>query len=347
MTHRFPIKEIARQAGLGTATVDRALNGRAHVSPQTRARVAKAIRELEGQESMLAARGRRLFIDIVAEAPRRFTREIRIAAEAALAQVAGAAIRLRYHFHERLGEGDVLAILDGIRRRGSQGICLKARDTPALRAAVDGLALTGIPVFTLVTDLPGTARRAYLGLDNAKAGRTAAYLLAQGGERRGAVVLAVRSQEDFQGETERYEGFRAELAQLWPECRVVSLSGGAGLPADTARRVSEALSTTSPVTGVYSIGGGNEAILAALARSGKTGLPFVAHDLDRENLALLQNRQISFVLHHDLTDDFKSLYAGVMGAHGLLAWTPPSFSSDVRIVTPHNIPEAPATVATR
>jgi len=38
MTHRFPVKEIARQAGVGPATVDRVLHARANVSPQTRAR---------------------------------------------------------------------------------------------------------------------------------------------------------------------------------------------------------------------------------------------------------------------------------------------------------------------
>lgn len=61
MTHRFPIKEIAIQAGLSTATIDCVLNDRPHVSPQTTARVAAAIEELKIQETQLSARGRRLF----------------------------------------------------------------------------------------------------------------------------------------------------------------------------------------------------------------------------------------------------------------------------------------------
>ncbi len=81
MTHRFLIKEIARQASLGTATVDRVLNGRAHVSAQTRARVERAIEELQAQETLLSARGRRLFFDFVVEAPARFSREVKQAAE--------------------------------------------------------------------------------------------------------------------------------------------------------------------------------------------------------------------------------------------------------------------------
>ncbi len=341
MTRRFPIKEIARQAGLGTATIDRAINGRPNVSPQTRNRVIAAIRELEAQEALLAAQGRRLFVDIVAEAPGRFTREIRVAAEAALAQVAGAVIRLRFHFREVMAEEDVLDVLRRIRRRGSQGLCVKVRDTPAIRDAVESMVGSGIPVFTLVTDLPGTRRRAYVGLDNVNAGRTAAYLLAQGVERQGAAVLAVRSQDAFLGETERFEAFRAEMGRLCPTIGVIGVSGGAGLAGQTAWQVSEALVRLGDVAGVYSIGGGNRAILEALAEHGIPGVPFVAHDLDRENVALLREGAISFVLHHDLTDDMRSLYTGVMVAHGLATVDPPPISSDVRIVAPFNIPNAP------
>ena len=56
MTHRFPIKLIAAQAGLGTATVDRVLNDRANVSVQTRMRVRAAIAELVQQEQQVSSR---------------------------------------------------------------------------------------------------------------------------------------------------------------------------------------------------------------------------------------------------------------------------------------------------
>lgn len=342
MTRRFPIKEIARQSGLGTATVDRVLHGRPNVSPQTRNRVAAAIRELEAQETLLGAQGRRLFVDIVVEAPRRFTREIRIAAEAALAHVAGAVIRLRFHFQEVMEEADVVALLRRIRRRGSQAVCVKLRDTDAVCDAVDALVASGIPVFTLVTDLPVSRRSAYVGLDNENAGRTAAYLLAQSAMAPRGSVLALRSQEDFFGETLRFRGFRRELKALRPGTDIVRLSGGAGLPGGTARQVAEALERQERIAGVYSIGGGNAAILDALAAQGLRNLPFVAHDLDRENVALLRARAISFVLHHDLTDDMRSLYGAVMAAHGLAPWAPATFTSDVRIVAPHNIPDGPA-----
>jgi LacI family transcriptional regulator len=56
---------------------------------------------------------------------------------------------------------------------------LKAPDVPEVTAAVQRLGRAGIPVVTLVTDLPGSGRLAYVGMDNRAAGATAAYLLGQ------------------------------------------------------------------------------------------------------------------------------------------------------------------------
>ncbi len=51
MAHRFLIKEIALQAGLGVATVDRVLNDRAHVREHTRKRVERFCRNSEVRQA--------------------------------------------------------------------------------------------------------------------------------------------------------------------------------------------------------------------------------------------------------------------------------------------------------
>ena len=50
------IEDVAVEAGVSVATVDRVLNGRAAVRPQTAERVEKAIRRLNYQPDRLAAR---------------------------------------------------------------------------------------------------------------------------------------------------------------------------------------------------------------------------------------------------------------------------------------------------
>lgn len=341
MAHRFPIKEIARQAGLGTATVDRVINNRPNASPQARKRVELALRELKAQEAQLAATGRRVFLDVLAEAPKRFSREIRVAAETALRSFSGTAIRVRFQFQEIMSEAETLAALERIAHRGSQGLCLKARDTPAIRAMVERLSRAGIPVYTLVTDLPGSVRQGYFGLDNAQAGRIAAYLMAQSLPERGATVLTSRSQDSFRGETDRLTAFRDLLTSLKPGVHFMDATGGAGMTVATARSLDAILAREEAVTAVYSMGGGNAAILRKLSECGQRPLVYVAHDLDRENRLLLAKSAISYVLHHDLSQDMRKLFMMVLESPRKPSQHVPTQSSEIFIATPHNLPPAP------
>lgn len=338
MTHRFPIKEIARQSGLSTATVDRAINKRAHVSPQTKTRVAAAICELEGQEAQLAARGRRLFFDFVIEAPERFSREVRQATEHVLPRIGGAVCRPRFLMQEIMTEQDVLQALMRISKRGSHGVCLKVRDVPAIRAAVDNLVASGIPVVTLVTDLSETQRIAYVGLDNQSAGRTAAYLISKTIGDVCGTVLTSRSNDRFLGEEEREAAFVATLNRLCPRIRICDLSGGSGVHFETSRVMHDAMEGLEHLSAVYSMGGGNPAILSVLEQHGLLPDIYVAHDLDKDNRRLLDAGQLDFVLHHDLRIDLENVFQALLRYNKLISGDLSATMSNVQIVTPENVP---------
>lgn len=333
MTHRFSIKEIAAQAGLGTATVDRVLNNRPHVSARTRARVTAALRELEGQETQLAARGRQVWVDLVVEAPERFSREIKAAAEAAATAVPGAVMRMRFHMHEVMEEAQTVATLTRIAKRGSQGVCLKARDVPRVRQAVQALRVRGIPVVALVTDVAGTD--AYAGLNNAQAGRVAAALIAR--EVRAGVVLTSASRVDFAGEAARLEAFAKHLRLVGPNLRAVTLPPGGGLNPATGAEAGTVLAGLTQVNAVYSSGGGNRAITAALGQRNIQPQIYVAHDLDEDNRRLLGAGQITHVLHHDLQTDLGAALRHVLAVHGL-GPAQTSTASDVQIFLRENMP---------
>lgn len=338
MTHRFPIKEIARQAGLGPATVDRAINNRAHVSPQTKARVAAAIGELEGQEAQLAARGRRMFFDFVIEAPTRFGREVKNAAEQVLPHIDAAVCRPRFLIQEIMSETEIVNAMERIGKRGSQGVCLKAQDLPAIRQSVNRLVAAGIPVVTLVTDIEAAYRSAYIGLDNHSAGRTAAYLVAKTlGDVSGS-VLATRSNDRFLGEVDRETAFLQSLEQHCPNLRIVNLSGGSGVHFETSRLLNQIVDQLADLRAVYSMGGGNRTILDILDQNGLKPDIFIAHDLDRDNRALIEARRVDFVLHHDLAIDMQNVFKAFLRHHKLIDGDSTNQVSNIQIVTPENIP---------
>ncbi|MEU3512360.1 LacI family DNA-binding transcriptional regulator [Streptomyces longwoodensis] len=343
MGHPFPLREIARQAGLSEATVDRVLNGRGGVRASTAQEVHRAIADLDRQRTQVRLVGRTFMVDIVMQAPERFSTAVRAALEAELPSLHPAVLRSRYHFRETAEAADLVRILDRIARRGSQGVVLKAPDVPEMTAAVSRLAAAGIPVVTLVTDLPASARVGYVGIDDRAAGATAAYLMGQWlGDRPGHVLTSLSS-GFFRNEEEREMGFRAVMRARHPERALVEIAEGQGLDATQYDLVRAALARDPEIRAVYSIGGGNIATLRAFADVGRACAVFVAHDLDHDNTRLLREHRLSAVLHHDLRQDLREACRLVMRAHGALPPAGPSLPSAIQVVTPYNMPPtAPA-----
>jgi LacI family transcriptional regulator len=336
-SHPFRIREIAVQAGLSEATVDRVLNGRSSVRDSTAREVRAAIADLERQRDQVRLAGRTFLVDVVMQAPARFSSAVRAALEAELPLLRPAVIRARFHFRETGPAGHLVETLDGIARRGTQGIILKAPDVSEVNESVARLAARRIPVVTLVTDLPRSPRTAYIGIDNRAAGATAAYLITQWLGRRPGAVLVTLSRSFFRGEEEREMGFRSALRSMRPHRRVIDVTETDGLDATIRGLVAEALTTEAAVPAVYSIGGGNTAILDAFAESGRPAPLFIAHDLDEDNVRLLRGGRIAAVLHHDLRLDMRRAGQVIMSAQHAL----PDFAvtpSPIQIVTPFNLP---------
>ena len=241
MAHPFRIREIAQQAGLSEATVDRVLHQRPGVRASTVAEVHQAITDLERQRTQVRIGRRTFLIDLVMDAPERFSSAVRKALESELPTLRPAVIRSRFHLREDGGVEDTVRTLDDIARRGSHGVLLKAQDHPAVVAAIGRVVDARIPVVTLVTDVSGSDRVAYVGLDNSAAGSTAAYLLTHLLAGSGGAVLATLSHRSFLGEQERLAAFRERLEADEPGREVVVVGDLHGADAPTERAVAVAL----------------------------------------------------------------------------------------------------------
>jgi LacI family transcriptional regulator len=338
VAHPFRIREIAQQAGLSEATVDRVLHERPGVRASTVAEVHQAIADLERQRTQVRIGRRTFLVDLVMDAPERFASAVRQALESELPTLRPAVIRSRFHLREDGTVDDVVRVLDDLVRRGSHGVLLKAPDHPAVVAAINRLADARIPVITLVTDVPLSRRLAYVGIDNRAAGATAAYLLTQWAGSRPGSVLVTLSSSSFRGEEEREIGFRAAMRELAPTTPIRELPETHGLDSLMLDAVTEALEADPSIDTVYSIGGGNRATVDAFARTGRGCRVFVAHDLDADNTRLLRSRQVSAVLHHDLSADMRRACRLVLQGQGALPGTAQTVPSQIQVITPYNEP---------
>ncbi|WP_369069674.1 LacI family DNA-binding transcriptional regulator [Kineococcus terrestris] len=340
MPRTFRVRDIALQAGVSETTVDRVLNGRPGVRATTVDEVHRAVADLERQRTQLRLTGRTFVVDVVVDAPERFTTAVREALERTLPVLRPAVLRCRFAFSDAASPAEVAGRLREAARRGSHGVVLKAPDSPEVVDAVARLRARGVPVVTLVTDLPGSARVAYAGIDNRAAGATAAYLVGRwGGGGRRSVLLA-RGRSTFEGEDARCSGFLGTLREGFPGVRVHQVREDERPGAALGDLVRAALRADPELDAVYSAyaSGGSAQVPRAFAAEGRHCGFFLVHDLHPEHEQLLRTGGVDVVLHHDLAGDLRRACHALLQARGELPGAPQSWSSSVQVVTPHNPP---------
>lgn len=175
------IKEIAELAGVSRGTVDRVLNHRGFVKPETERKVLE-IAELLNYEPnkagmALAAQKKKYvigvllfseenpFFDAVTEGLQQKLEELTIY---------GCTVFLRRIPFDLKTQLDTI---DELRAEGIHGLILSPYNAPEICHKVDELWETGIPCVTVNTDISNSKRIAYVGSDYHKCGRVAANLL--------------------------------------------------------------------------------------------------------------------------------------------------------------------------
>lgn len=284
------VEDVARLAGVSTATVDRVLNQRPGVRAPTVQRVLKAASELgyvmDGTLPASALQPLRLAF-LLPAGSNRFLNMLGRLIAGAQDQLASFNMRARVH-HIAGFKPDLLA--QELRRLGREvdGIAFMALEHPTVREAVDALAERGVPAVTLISDIANTRRVAYVGLDNRSAGRTAGQLIARFIGRRPAKVAMIAGSLSYRAHEEREMGFLHLFEELYPAIEVVGLREGHDEEAKNYRQTRMLLAQHPDLAGIYNIGGGPEGIARALKEAGcQHEVVFVGHGLTRETRGLL------------------------------------------------------------
>jgi LacI family transcriptional regulator len=299
------ISEIARLAGVGTATVDRVLNRRPGVNAETVQRVLQVVEELGAPRQPGRPRKGENFRFVYVLPADEFAQLGLI--DRQIAQSAG---DFRHqHITEvtcRIDASDPAAFADELSKmRDCHGIALLAPDLPPIKLAINELTRMGIHVVTLFSDVAGSLRETHIGPDNRAAGRTAGLLLARMARSGARDTLLLSSQATrMSAEIERRIGFAQVVEERFPQLRMVRLPD---LPADDAG-VAKALlhflgndAERERVAGIYNVGSGSAGVVQALTQAGLMGqVGAIAHDFTDEHRAFLSSGSLSYVLHQDI-----------------------------------------------
>lgn len=306
---RPTLTDIAAAARVSPATVDRVLHGRAGVAARTRAVVLHTARRLGYIADLPDTPAPRVFHLVLPQTRNAYFREVIGHARA----LTPAHVTLDI---VRAPALDPAAFARVLRDLGpSDGIAVLALGHPQVAEAIAARVEGGTPVVTLATDIPEAPRAGFIGLDNIRAGRLAGYTLARflGPSPRGRVAL-IAGHLGFRGHMEREMGFRAVLAQDFPDLDLLALRESRE---DRGRARAETLSllaTHPDLVGIYNAGGGTVGIGAALAKAGRRDIVFVAHEATGENRALLLDGTLDAVIDQSARDEMQEVFATLIAA---------------------------------
>lgn len=291
------IPDIARHAGLSTATVDRALNGRKGVSAANRHRVLKAAEELgvlpsEGMVRLPSRPAHLVFL--IPFAQNSFMRDL---ARSITNLSTGLPLVASCNIVTMDGIGpDALDRALDVVSPNTHGVGIITTDQPQSRAAIDRLCESGVRVVTIASDLPDTARSSYVGVDNRIAGRTAGQLmgmLAQGRAGRVAVILGSRR---FHGHSEREHGFRAYLRDHLPSLTIASaIETGEDNRRSNAATI-DLLRRVPNIVGIYCVGASRTGIVEAMEHLGPKRPSLIMHDLTESAREWLSRQLVDVVI---------------------------------------------------
>jgi LacI family transcriptional regulator len=272
---RPTIDDLARAAGVSVSTINRVISGGHKVRSATMRRVKDAAESigfygLGSIKSRLdATRPKYRFGMLLQQPTRTFYKMLAQAMKLAAERVPDCDIDVNVEFMEELTPQNVAARMMGLAET-CDAIGVVAAVHPLVTQAIDALQQRGVPVFALISQLAATGEVHYVGLDNWKVGRTAAWgieHICKGPGKLGILVGNYRYRCQEMNES----GFRSYFREYAPEFTLLE-------PLSTfesstvAQEMTERLLHEHPdLMGLYVAGGGISGALAALRSSDRAG----------------------------------------------------------------------------
>jgi len=290
-TGRARVVDIAREAQVSAATVDRVLNRRPGVREATVQQVLKVAARLGYlPEADLYAAIKPQPMKLVFLLPAGTNRFIRMLGDTigySQEHLTPFNVKCRCEFVEGFNPQVLAASLLHHGQR-ADGIAFMALEHPAVREAVNMLAAHGVPTVTLISDLSACARAAYVGLDNRAAGRTAGYLLGRFVGQRPGKMAMIAGSLSYRAHEEREVGFLHIVEEMFPAMQVVGLREGHDDAIKNYQQTRALLKQYPDLVGIYNIGGASDGVARALKEAGREHkVVFVGHGLTPDTRALL------------------------------------------------------------
>ncbi|WP_145642697.1 substrate-binding domain-containing protein [Neorhizobium alkalisoli] len=336
MSRHKTIEDLAQKSQVSVSTIDRILSGRGAVKPSTMEHVLTVAEQIGfyGTETirnrLLGGAPERRFGFLLNSSNRHLYRSL--ATE--LVALVKKSVAVRGHVVIRhLDDTDPDLAASALLELGRECdiIACVCVDHPAVSGAVGELALKGIPVIAMISDISSPARAGFVGSNDWQLGRTAGWFASRLAKPGRAAVLV--GSERYTCQQVHEASFRSFIRADCPDLRLTG-TRATNESDDIAKTVILTLLKDVPdLTVLFVAGGGIDGICDGLAQAGREDIVVIGCEMTDNTRSLISLGVISVILAHPVGEIARQAVEAMIG----LSLDPPVEPHAVQVTVPFSV----------
>lgn len=295
------IQQIADHVGVSRGTVDRALNHRGRINPEVAEMIQRTAEELgyvhRPRRRQDKAGGRKKIGIVTQLSKASFMIAVRRGIQTVKKELEERGAEVLIKEIESVNAADQLEAIDELLGEGIHGLAIMPVDDELIRAKLNELTEERkIPVVTFNSDIVGTKRICFVGMDNKRSGQAAAGLLGMLTRGKGKVLIITGHFSSLLNNS-RVDGFVEEVKAVFPELEIAGVQGSFNDAGEVEHIIENTLESISGINGIFIVSGGQEGIGAAFKNLALSQRPYVVvYDQTRHNEELLREGTVDFLI---------------------------------------------------
>lgn len=297
------IQQIAERANVSRGTVDRALNNRGRINPEVAERILKIASEMgyvprEKKKNGSGVKRKKFKIGVVTQlAKASFMLEINRGIRQASEELKEWGVEILLRECLSVDEEEQARAIDELYSEEIQGLAIMPVDCDRIREKINWLTdEKKIPVVTFNSDIVGTRRSCFVGMDNRKSGQTAAGLM--GLMTRGiGKVLIITGYFSNVVNNARVDGFVEEIKRSYPNLEIAGVQGSFDETDEVERIIENSMMNIPGINGVFVVSGGQAGVKIAFEKLALEKRPYVViYDQTPKNEKAIKEGTVDFLI---------------------------------------------------
>lgn len=298
------IQQIADMAGVSRGTVDRALNNRGRIKPEVASKIQKIASELGYRSTHQENKDkavRCIRIGVITQLSKSsFMIPVNQGIHQAEQELKDRGVELLIRDCLSVDEAGQLKAIDELAKLHIEGLAIMPVDCERVRTRINLLIEEkNIPVIHFNSDIVGTKRRCFIGLDNRRSGYTSAGLMGMLTRGTGKILI-ITGYFTNSVNSLRVEGFIEEMKRSFPEVELLGVQSSFDEEKEVERIIVNTLSAAPDLAGIFIASGGQAGVSHAFAQLNLTKRPYVIiYDLTPKNERALMEGNADFLIDQE------------------------------------------------